>query len=153
MGQTWRNMSAPFPRGERPTDRLLLTATRGDAWQGYVLSSPSADELARRLRADGWAVDIDMVPRDLPQGGSNDAAPWGRTRRSGPRLSGEMDMGNSTDLAVLSAAVEDQSATIDELGRAVAAGDVARRPELLAALARMEALAHELRERVAGGAI
>ena len=60
-------------------------------------------------------------------------------------------MGNSTDLAVLSAAVEDQSATIDELGRAVAAGDVARRPELLAALARMEALAHELRERVAGG--
>jgi len=53
-------------------------------------------------------------------------------------------------LAALTSALEDQTALIDQLARAAAAGDMAKEPELWAALDRLEAVAPELRERLAG---
>jgi len=54
-----------------------------------------------------------------------------------------------THLAALTSALEDQTAPIDQLARAVAAGDTAKEPERWAALDRLEAVASELRERLA----
>jgi len=56
-----------------------------------------------------------------------------------------------TDLAALISALEDQAALVDRLSRAVAAGDVAKEPELWAALDPLEAVASGLRARLADG--
>jgi hypothetical protein len=47
-------------------------------------------------------------------------------------------LSHPSDLSALTAALEDQTALIDQLARAVAAGDTAKEPELGAALDRLE---------------